>query len=216
MAYKIPPSSSPDDDALDVLATMLSGGRSSRFYEAIVRQKQLSANVFAGSGDSRGPGLFTISATAAPGKSLADLEAAIDAGDRAGEDRSDRGLGDRKGAQRRAPRRSWAASAARSSAPSSCRERAVLRRPGPDQHARGRIAKVTAADVQRVAKQYLVKTGPHRRADRAEACRAERRPVMSRAAIALGVRARRPVGRALGGVRRPAPGAATAPPRRWC
>ena len=42
MAYKIPPSSSPDDDALTVLGTILSGGRSSRFYESIVRQKQLA------------------------------------------------------------------------------------------------------------------------------------------------------------------------------
>ena len=54
MAYKVPPSSSPDDDALTVLATILSGGRSSRFYEAIVRQKQLATNVSAGSSESRG------------------------------------------------------------------------------------------------------------------------------------------------------------------
>ena len=34
MAYKVPPSSSADDDALTVLSTILSGGRSARFYEA--------------------------------------------------------------------------------------------------------------------------------------------------------------------------------------
>ena len=37
-------------------------------------------------------------------------------------------------------------------------ERDVFRRPRSDQHAAERIAKVTAADVQRVAQQYLVKT----------------------------------------------------------
>src|SRR4029079_7106520 len=74
MAYKIPPSSSPDTDALTVLGTILSGGRSSRFYESIVRQKQWSSGVAAGSDGSRGPGLFAISGTALPGKSLADLE----------------------------------------------------------------------------------------------------------------------------------------------
>src|SRR6476661_2012634 len=67
MAYKIPPSSSPDTDALTVLGTILSGGRSSRFYESIVRQKQLSTGVAAGSDGSRGPGLFAISGTALPG-----------------------------------------------------------------------------------------------------------------------------------------------------
>src|SRR6476661_6238141 len=70
MAYKIPPSSSPDTDALTVLGTILSGGRSSRFYESIVRQKQLSTGVAAGSDGSRGPGLFAISGTALPGKTL--------------------------------------------------------------------------------------------------------------------------------------------------
>ena len=59
MVYKIPPSSSPDDRrAVGVLGTILSGGRSSRFYESIVRQKQLSTGVSAGTGRSRGPGLF--------------------------------------------------------------------------------------------------------------------------------------------------------------
>ena len=78
MAYKIPPSSSPDTDALSVLGTILSAGRSSRFYESIVRQKQLSTGVGAGTDGSRGPGLFNISATALPGKTLKDLEDAID------------------------------------------------------------------------------------------------------------------------------------------
>ena len=34
MVYKIPPAARPDDDALTVLASILSGGRSSRFYES--------------------------------------------------------------------------------------------------------------------------------------------------------------------------------------
>jgi zinc protease len=41
MVYKIPPSSSPDYEPLSVLGTILSSGRSSRFNENIVRQKQL-------------------------------------------------------------------------------------------------------------------------------------------------------------------------------
>ena len=79
MVYKTPPSSSPDDDALRVLATVLSSGRSSRFFENIVRQKELASNVFAGGGESRGPNLFSVVSTVNPGKSVADLEAAIEA-----------------------------------------------------------------------------------------------------------------------------------------
>ncbi len=158
MAYKIPPSSSPDTDALSVLGTILSGGRSSRFYESIVRQKQLSSGVSAGSGVSRGPGLFRISATALPGKALSDLEAAID-------QETER--------IHAAPIADWEMEKARVGA-----RRAFVNGLGSSlnraiqlsQHAlffdepnrintqADRIAKVTAVDVQRVAKHYLLKT----------------------------------------------------------
>ena len=69
MAYKVPPSSSPDDDALTVLGTILSGGRSARFYEAIVRQKQLATNVSAGiRREPRARACSTSSALSPPGK----------------------------------------------------------------------------------------------------------------------------------------------------
>jgi len=158
MAYKIPPSSSPDIDALSVLGTILSGGRSSRFYESIVRQKQLSTGVGAGTDGSRGPGVFTVSATALPGKALKDLEEAID-------QEVDR--------VKTAPIADWEIEKARTGARrsfvaglGSSLNRAVqlsedaLFYNDPDRiNTRAdRIAKVTAADVQRVAKQYLVQT----------------------------------------------------------
>jgi zinc protease len=158
MAYKIPPSSSPDSDALSVLGTILSGGRSSRFYESIVRQKQLSSGVGAGTGGSRGPGLFAISAVAMPGKTLAELEAAID-------EETER--------VKTAPIEDWEIEKARIGARRSfvgglgssfnrayqLSENAMFF-DDPDRiNTRAdRIAKVTAADVQRVARQYLVKT----------------------------------------------------------
>jgi zinc protease len=159
MAYKIPPSSSPDDEALAVLGTVLSGGRSSRFYEAIVRQKQLSSNVFAGSGESRGPGLFNVVATANPGRTLPDLEAAID---------------EEIEKVKAGPIADWEIEKARIAARSnfvaslgSSMTRAILLsqyamfydNPGKINTRTDAIQKVTAADVQRVAKQYLVKTG---------------------------------------------------------
>ena len=157
MAFKIPPSSSPDSDALSVLGTVLSGGRSSRFYESIVRQKQLSSGVSAGTDGSRGPGLFAISAVAMPGKTLAELEAAID-------QETER--------VKTAPIEDWEIEKVRIGARRSfvsglgssfnrayqLSENAMFF-DDPDRiNTRAdRIAKVTAADVQRVARQYLVK-----------------------------------------------------------
>ena len=159
MAYKIPPSSSPDDDALTVLSTILSGGRSSRFNEAIVRQKQLATQINSGSDDTRGPGLFNIFGLVPPGKSLTALEAAID-------EEIER--------VKNGPIADWEIAKARAGARSgfvtslgSSLQRAILLSQNalfydnPDRINTNadNIAKVHAADVQRVARQYLVKTG---------------------------------------------------------
>jgi len=77
ISWLVPPSGSPDGDALDVLQDLLAEGRSSRFNEVIVRQKQLATDTAARVEDSRGPGLFQAFAAVAPGKSPADVEAAI-------------------------------------------------------------------------------------------------------------------------------------------
>ena len=159
MLYKIPPSSHADFDALQVLGTILSSGRSSRFFESVVRDKQLSTGVSAFAGENRGPGLFAIVSTANPGKAVADLEAAIDA---------------EVERLKSTPIQGWEMEKARNSARSqlvgslgSALNRAVtlgedaLFYDQPDRinTSADRIAKVTPEDVQRVAKQYLVKTG---------------------------------------------------------
>ena len=77
VSYRIPSSLSPDDDTINVLAIVLAGGRSSRLYETIVREKQLAVSVNAFAPDSRGPRLFRIVATASPDKSPDELEAAV-------------------------------------------------------------------------------------------------------------------------------------------
>jgi zinc protease len=159
MAYKIPDSSSPDTDALTVLSTILSGGRSSRFYENIVRQKQLGTQVSSFAQETRGPGLFNVTATPALNKTVGDVEAAIDA-------EIER--------VKNGPIEDWELEKARTGARrslvgslGSSLQRAILlsqyalfyNDPERINTRADRIAKVTAADVQRVARQYLVKTG---------------------------------------------------------
>ena len=159
MVYKIPSSAHADYDSLQVLATVLSSGRSSRFFESIVRQKELSTGVSAFAGESRGPGLFGVVGSVTPGKSVADLEAAIDA---------------EVERVKSGPIEDWEIEKARNNARStlvnnlgSALGRAITLgedalfydQPGRINTTADNIAKVTAADVQRVAKTYLVKTG---------------------------------------------------------
>jgi zinc protease len=158
MAYHVPASSSPDYDALSVLSTILSSGRSARLYESIVRQQQLASTVFAGAGESRGPGLFTVSATPTPGKSVADLEAAIDA---EFEKMKTGPIADWELEKARvAARRSYVSSLGSSLQRAILMSQNAMFYDDPDllSKRQARIEKVTAADVQRVAKQYLVKT----------------------------------------------------------
>jgi predicted Zn-dependent peptidase len=77
IVYHMPPAVTEDADALSVLASVLAAGRSSRMYQALVREKQLAVAAGARSADSRGPGLFSVGVTVAPGKSAADTEAAV-------------------------------------------------------------------------------------------------------------------------------------------
>jgi len=77
IAWVAPPAGTPDFDALDVLSWVLSSGRSSRLNQAVVREKRLALSADTGNPDKRGPGLFEINAQASPGTNPADLEAAI-------------------------------------------------------------------------------------------------------------------------------------------
>jgi predicted Zn-dependent peptidase len=155
LSWKVPSSGSADNDAISVLATVLGSGRSSRFYEQVVRQQQLASNVNAFKGESRGPGLFRVSITVAPGKNAADAERAV--------------LAEIEKAKQ-AVAADWEIEKARASARralvgglQSSLQRAVLlsqyalfyNDPARVNTSAQRIAAVTAADVQRVARQYL-------------------------------------------------------------
>jgi zinc protease len=79
MGYHVPNLRSPDSYVLEVIEAMLSSGKSSRFYEHLIREKQVALRADAGySITSRDPTLFFISAEVLAGKDLAALEKAID------------------------------------------------------------------------------------------------------------------------------------------
>jgi predicted Zn-dependent peptidase len=77
IGYKGVYGDSPDAFALQVLGTVLGGGQSSRLYQKLVKEKQLTISAGSGVNSRRGPGAFLINATIAPGKKYEDVEASI-------------------------------------------------------------------------------------------------------------------------------------------
>ena len=158
IAWHTPPANTPDDDALTILASVLTSGRSSRMYESLVRQKQLTSNVSAFTNGTRGPNLFQMASTALPGKAIGDVEAAI----YAEVDKVKTGpIADWEIEKAlNVQRRSYVSSLG------SSLQRAVLlgqyalfwNDPELINTYLDRISKIGAADVQRVAKQYLTET----------------------------------------------------------
>src|SRR5215470_6959645 len=67
MPWKIPQGNTPDWYALYVLGEILSTGQSSRFYQTLVREKQVVLQEGAGPFERRGPSLFIVDLLVAPG-----------------------------------------------------------------------------------------------------------------------------------------------------
>jgi zinc protease len=79
MAYHVPNLREPDSYVLEVIATLLSGGKSSRLYQSLVREKRLVLSADADQSlVSRDPSLFTLSADLLPGKEVSEVEKAFD------------------------------------------------------------------------------------------------------------------------------------------
>ena len=79
MGYHVPNLREPDSYVLEIIATILSGGKSSRLYQSLVREKRLVLSADADhSLISRDPNLFTLSADLLPGKEVSEVEKAFD------------------------------------------------------------------------------------------------------------------------------------------
>jgi len=79
MGYHVPNLREPDSYVLEVIAAILSAGKSSRLYQSLVREKRLvlSADVDH-SLLSRDPSLFYVSADLLPRKEMAEVQKALD------------------------------------------------------------------------------------------------------------------------------------------
>jgi len=79
MGYHVPNLREPDSYVLEMIATILSGGKSSRIYQSLVLEKRLVLSADADhSLTSRDPGLFYLSADLLPGKEVAEVERVLD------------------------------------------------------------------------------------------------------------------------------------------
>ncbi|MCX8053221.1 MAG: insulinase family protein [Armatimonadetes bacterium] len=76
LGYHGPAIDDPDSYAMMILDQILSGGRSSRLYQALV-EKQLATSAWSSADIRRDPGLFILGATARHGVNIATVESAL-------------------------------------------------------------------------------------------------------------------------------------------
>ena len=79
LVWHIPPQRAPDHYALDMLATVLGTGRSSRLYQDLVGRGEIARSIEVDTDGRRGPDLFTVWCVLASGHTGAEARAHIDA-----------------------------------------------------------------------------------------------------------------------------------------
>ena len=77
LTYLVPNAADPDTPALRVADVLLSSGESSRLYRALVYEQRVASSIFSSAELKADAGLFEIGATAAGGKTLDALQAAL-------------------------------------------------------------------------------------------------------------------------------------------
>ncbi len=77
LAWRTPAMFAPEDAALDLLSELLANYKTSRLFRRLVQERRLATEVVASQGSREASSLFSVVATAAPGRSLDELEAVI-------------------------------------------------------------------------------------------------------------------------------------------
>jgi predicted Zn-dependent peptidase len=158
IAYKAVSGNTPDYYALAVLAAALQGGQSSRLYQKLVKEKELTANVNGFMDEKRGTGAFYTFATLRPNVKAADVEAAIyeEIERLKKEPIADWELQKAKNSTRRGFISSLQSSLSR--AVTLGQFSVYYNEPGLINTRLDKVSAVTKADVQRVANKYLNET----------------------------------------------------------
>jgi zinc protease len=78
LAWVTPPAYAPGDAALDVVSSILTGGKNSRLFKRLVYDTQIAQNVSAFQDSQRLSGAFFVIATARPGHTVEEMQKAID------------------------------------------------------------------------------------------------------------------------------------------
>ena len=78
IAFKTPAANLPDVYALDLLSDVFGGGESSRFYQSLVKEKELAVQTVAFLNQQRGTSLAIFIGIARPGKEVLELEKAME------------------------------------------------------------------------------------------------------------------------------------------
>ena len=76
-AWHIPGRMHPDYYALDLITDLLSGGRSGKLYQALVKEQQIAHQVQAFSWNAYDPGMISLDGKIAPGHTIAEYEFAV-------------------------------------------------------------------------------------------------------------------------------------------
>jgi zinc protease len=77
LSWHSPAMFSPGDAELDLAADLMAHGKTSRLYRALVYERRIAVDVMAYQSSREMSGIFQMIATAAPGHTLADLEAVM-------------------------------------------------------------------------------------------------------------------------------------------
>jgi zinc protease len=79
LAWHSPALFTEDDAELDLVADLLSSGKTSRLYRSLVYERRVATEIAASQNSREAGGFFQVAATAAPGHTLAELERTITA-----------------------------------------------------------------------------------------------------------------------------------------
>lgn len=77
IAYHIPPRRTPDHYPLDILATVLASGESSRLYQELVKTREIASEISVDTEDRRGPDVLTVWCVLASGHQPAEAREVI-------------------------------------------------------------------------------------------------------------------------------------------